>query len=38
MRFSLLYEIALPIELEEAGKTESDAFWEAVEQIVLAVA
>ncbi|MBW8752773.1 MAG: LLM class flavin-dependent oxidoreductase [Sphingomonadales bacterium] len=36
MRFSLLYEIALPIELEEAGKTESDAFWEAVEQIVLA--
>ncbi|MCB2061504.1 MAG: LLM class flavin-dependent oxidoreductase [Novosphingobium sp.] len=33
MRFSLLYEIALPIELEQAGKTESDAFWEAVEQI-----
>ena len=33
MRFSLLYEIALPIELEQQGKTESDAFWEAVEQI-----
>lgn len=33
MRFSLLYEIALPIELEQAGKTESDSFWEAVEQI-----
>ena len=36
MRFSLLYEIALPIELEEQGKTESDSFWEAVEQIVYA--
>jgi alkanesulfonate monooxygenase SsuD/methylene tetrahydromethanopterin reductase-like flavin-dependent oxidoreductase (luciferase family) len=36
MRFSLLYEIALPIEIEQAGKTESDAFWEAVEQIALA--
>jgi alkanesulfonate monooxygenase SsuD/methylene tetrahydromethanopterin reductase-like flavin-dependent oxidoreductase (luciferase family) len=33
MRFSLLYEIALPIELEAAGKTESNSFWEAVEQI-----
>ncbi|MEO6717163.1 MAG: LLM class flavin-dependent oxidoreductase [Novosphingobium sp.] len=33
MRFSLLYEIALPIELEAQGKSESDAFWEAVEQI-----
>ena len=33
MRFSLLYEIALPRELEEAGRTESDVFWEAVEQI-----
>ncbi len=33
MRFSLLYEIALPMELEAAGKTESEAFWEAVEQI-----
>jgi alkanesulfonate monooxygenase SsuD/methylene tetrahydromethanopterin reductase-like flavin-dependent oxidoreductase (luciferase family) len=33
MRFSLLYEIALPIELEQQGKTESDAFWEAIEQI-----
>jgi alkanesulfonate monooxygenase SsuD/methylene tetrahydromethanopterin reductase-like flavin-dependent oxidoreductase (luciferase family) len=33
MRFSLLYEIALPIELEAQGKTESDAFWEAIEQI-----
>jgi alkanesulfonate monooxygenase SsuD/methylene tetrahydromethanopterin reductase-like flavin-dependent oxidoreductase (luciferase family) len=36
MRFSLLYEVALPIEIEAAGKTESDAFWEAVEQIALA--
>lgn len=36
MRFSLLYEIALPIELEQGGKTESDSFWEAVEQIVYA--
>lgn len=36
MRFSLLYEVALPIELEQAGKTESDAFWEALEQVVLA--
>jgi alkanesulfonate monooxygenase SsuD/methylene tetrahydromethanopterin reductase-like flavin-dependent oxidoreductase (luciferase family) len=36
MRFSLLYEIALPIELEQAGKTESDAFWEALEQAKLA--
>lgn len=36
MRFSLLYEIALPIEHEAAGRTESDAFWEAVEQIVYA--
>jgi alkanesulfonate monooxygenase SsuD/methylene tetrahydromethanopterin reductase-like flavin-dependent oxidoreductase (luciferase family) len=33
MRFSLLYEIALPIEHEAAGRTESDSFWEAVEQI-----
>jgi len=33
MRFSLLYEIALPIELEQQGKTESDDFWEAIEQI-----
>jgi alkanesulfonate monooxygenase SsuD/methylene tetrahydromethanopterin reductase-like flavin-dependent oxidoreductase (luciferase family) len=36
MRFSLLYEVALPIELEAAGKTESDAFWEALEQVALA--
>jgi alkanesulfonate monooxygenase SsuD/methylene tetrahydromethanopterin reductase-like flavin-dependent oxidoreductase (luciferase family) len=36
MRFSLLYEVALPIELEQAGKTESDAFWEALEQAKLA--
>jgi alkanesulfonate monooxygenase SsuD/methylene tetrahydromethanopterin reductase-like flavin-dependent oxidoreductase (luciferase family) len=36
MRFSLLYEIALPIELEAQGKTESDSFWEAVEQIAYA--
>lgn len=33
MRFSLLYEIALPIELGAEGKTESEAPWEAVEQI-----
>ncbi len=36
MRFGLLYELALPISEEESGRTESDAYWEAVEQIVLA--
>jgi alkanesulfonate monooxygenase SsuD/methylene tetrahydromethanopterin reductase-like flavin-dependent oxidoreductase (luciferase family) len=36
MKFSLLYEIALPIDVAEGGKTEYEAYWEAVEQIKLA--
>jgi hypothetical protein len=36
MQFGLLYEIALPRQLEAAGKTEYDAYWEAIEQIELA--
>jgi len=29
MSFPLLYEIALPKELEGAGRTKPDVFWEA---------
>ncbi len=36
MKFGLLYEIALPRQVEATGKTEYDAYWEAIEQIVLA--
>lgn len=36
MRFGLLYELALPVSEEEKGRTESEAYWEAIEQIVLA--
>jgi hypothetical protein len=32
MKFSLIYEIALPIDLEATGKTESQVFWEVIEQ------
>ncbi|MCP4908872.1 MAG: LLM class flavin-dependent oxidoreductase [bacterium] len=38
MKFGLIYEISLPRQLEAEGKTESDAFWEAIEQIRLAEA
>jgi hypothetical protein len=33
MNFGLLYEIALPCQVEATGKTEYDAYWEAMEQI-----
>jgi alkanesulfonate monooxygenase SsuD/methylene tetrahydromethanopterin reductase-like flavin-dependent oxidoreductase (luciferase family) len=36
MKFGLIYEIALPRQLEAGGKTEYDAYWEAIEQIKLA--
>ncbi len=36
MKFGLLYEIALPRQVEATGKTEYDAYWEAIEQIKLA--
>ncbi len=36
MKFGLLYEIALPRQVEATGKTEYDAYWEAIQQIKLA--
>ncbi len=36
MKFGLLYEIALPRQVEATGKTEYDAYWEAIEQIKVA--
>jgi alkanesulfonate monooxygenase SsuD/methylene tetrahydromethanopterin reductase-like flavin-dependent oxidoreductase (luciferase family) len=36
MRFGLIYEIALPISEEAKGRTESDAYWETLEQVVRA--
>jgi alkanesulfonate monooxygenase SsuD/methylene tetrahydromethanopterin reductase-like flavin-dependent oxidoreductase (luciferase family) len=36
MKFGVLYEIALPRQVEAGGKTEYDAYWEAIEQIKLA--
>ena len=36
MKFGLLYEIALHRQVEATGKTEYDAYWEAIEQIKLA--
>ncbi len=38
MKFGLLYEIALPRQVAATGKTESDAYWEAIEQIKFAEA
>ena len=38
MKFGVLYEIALPRQVEAGGKTEYDAYWEAIEQIKLAEA
>jgi alkanesulfonate monooxygenase SsuD/methylene tetrahydromethanopterin reductase-like flavin-dependent oxidoreductase (luciferase family) len=36
MKFGLIYEIALPISEEAKGRTESDAYWETLEQVVRA--
>jgi alkanesulfonate monooxygenase SsuD/methylene tetrahydromethanopterin reductase-like flavin-dependent oxidoreductase (luciferase family) len=36
VKFGLIYELALPIAEQERGRTESDVYWEALEQIVLA--
>ncbi len=35
MKFGLLYEIALPRQVEDTGKTEYDAYWEAIEHLRL---
>jgi alkanesulfonate monooxygenase SsuD/methylene tetrahydromethanopterin reductase-like flavin-dependent oxidoreductase (luciferase family) len=36
VKFGLIYELALPIAEQERGRTESDVYWEALEQIVYA--
>jgi alkanesulfonate monooxygenase SsuD/methylene tetrahydromethanopterin reductase-like flavin-dependent oxidoreductase (luciferase family) len=36
MKFGLIYEIALPISEEAKGRTESEVYWETLEQVVRA--
>ncbi len=36
MKFGLIYEIALPISEEAKGRTESEVYWETIEQVVRA--
>jgi alkanesulfonate monooxygenase SsuD/methylene tetrahydromethanopterin reductase-like flavin-dependent oxidoreductase (luciferase family) len=36
MKFGLLYELALPIDVEASGRTEYEIYWEAIEQVKLA--
>ncbi len=36
MKFGVIYEIALPISEEAKGRTESDVYWETLEQVVRA--
>lgn len=36
MKFGLIYEIALPMSEEARGRTESEVYWETIEQVVRA--
>jgi alkanesulfonate monooxygenase SsuD/methylene tetrahydromethanopterin reductase-like flavin-dependent oxidoreductase (luciferase family) len=36
MKFGVIYEIALPISEEAKGRTESEVYWETIEQVVRA--